>query len=173
MVIGLRRTVAIRGPRVRIETGIPQEIVAVAVEDIRAGLGHDVDDGSAGLRVLGPEEVRLHLEFLHRIHRRCPLQVRGPGVLLGGVDDRAVHEHVRGGIAGAVRNEIRIAGADGARGAVHARRQIQQCQRVPRNIRKRQHVPVLDHLSQSRDGSVQKRRLARNVDRRREFTHFQ
>src|SRR5205823_8591318 len=60
MVIRLPRTITIRGPGVRIESGISQEVVAIAMERIRAGLGHDVDDGSARLRVLGPEEVRLH-----------------------------------------------------------------------------------------------------------------
>ena len=165
VVIRLRRTTAIRGPGVRIESGISQEVVAIAMKRVRAGLGHHVDDGSAGLRVLGPEEVRLHLEFLHRIHRRSPFQVGRPGVLLRGVDDGAVHQHVRGGIPRAVGHEVGVGRGDGAGRAIHARRQIQQTERVSADVWQRRHVPVVDHLPKRRDGDVQKRRLAPNFDR--------
>ena len=48
------------------------------------------------------------------------LQVRGAGVLLGGVDQRAVYQDIRRGVARAIGDEVGVVGADGSVGAYHA-----------------------------------------------------
>ena len=133
-IIRDRRSGPVRGPAVRIECGVTQEVVAVAVELVGSGLGHHVDDRPARLSIFGPKEVRLHLELLDRVHRWGPLQVRNAAVLLGDIDQRAIHQHIRRGVARAVGHEVGVGGVEGAAGARHAGCQVQQAQWITPDV---------------------------------------
>src|SRR5207237_5481773 len=85
-------------------------------------------------------------------------------VLLGGVDDGAIDQHVGGGIARAVGDKIGVGGAGGAGGADHAWSEVQQAQRIASDVGQGQHVAVVDHLPESRNGGVEQGRLAGDFD---------
>ena len=171
-IIRDRRAGPVRGPTVRIESGVAQEVVGVAVELVGSGLGHHVDHRAARLSIFGPEEIRLHLELLDRVHRWRPLQVRGAAVLLGDIHQRAIHQHIRRGVARAVGHEVGVGGVERAARARHAGCQVQQAQWIAPDVGERHHVTVLDHLPQSRNRGVEQRRLAQHFHGSSEFTHL-
>ena len=147
MIIRARRSGPVCRPTVSVEIGVPEEVVAVAVELVGAGFSHHVHDCAARLRVLRPEEVRLHLELLDRIDRRRPFQISRSGVLFGDIDNRSVHQHVRSRVASAIGDEVGITRVDSSIGADHAGSQVQGHERIPPDIGERHHVPVLDDLA--------------------------
>jgi hypothetical protein len=78
------------------------------MELVGARLCHHIHYRPAGLAVFRSEEVRLHLELLHRINGGRVLQIRDAGVLLDSHDSNPVQQNVRGRIARTVGDEVRI-----------------------------------------------------------------
>ena len=60
----------------RIEIFVPEKFPGAAMEIIRAGLDHGVDDGAIAAAELRTIRVGLYLEFLERIDGRLNHEVR-------------------------------------------------------------------------------------------------
>src|SRR5262249_46121421 len=83
------------------------------VKGIGAALQGHVDHGAAVAAELRGKSVALHLEFLHRFHRRLVIDVGVAALaLLRSADEDAVEPHLRRGIALPVRDKIRAGGID-------------------------------------------------------------
>ena len=68
--IGPRQAALVGEIAIGVQFRVPQEFVHRAVQLIGARLEYDVDNSATGPPELGRVAVGLHLELLHRVHRR-------------------------------------------------------------------------------------------------------
>ena len=151
----------------RVEHGVAEILVQIAMELIRAGLGNDVDHGTRVSAVLGVKRIGDDAEFLDAVRRG--LNRRQVDELVVGV--AAVHAEIVGAGAAAVdRNRARVLGAvEHAAVAVaelglHSRLQLQKLVGVTAVERQLVDRAVVDDRTQLRAGGVDLRRLGGHFD---------
>jgi len=99
-------------PVVCVGNGVADKVVDFPMKLIGAGTRDHVHDRAAGKTKLGAE-VRLHdAHFVHRFRRGYIRDLRYAAIGLEVGDRRAIHQHIRGRVAAAVRGEVRTRAVD-------------------------------------------------------------
>ena len=149
-----------------VHSRVAQELEGAAVHPVRARLRHHVDHGARVAAEVRAVEIRLHLEFLHRLHGGPENNGEGQALV---VIDAVIEEIVRA-LAVAVGEDLRAGPAVIGSGTAHDRaghaeadaiyawRENRQLNKVPPIERQLVNKPLANHAAERRGLAFEKRR---------------